>query len=108
METIDDVLHERLRGPRDVDGGQIGEPQVEDPRRQREDAGVMRDAPQLLEGEQVAARGRARQARTVGDFGDRQRRGLGAERADHRKPALESLDELASGGLVGDAGQRSA
>jgi hypothetical protein len=52
--------------------------------------------PELLQGEQDAARGRARDAREVGDLAQRQRRPLAREDLDHRHAAFQGLQRLLS------------
>ena len=74
--------------PRVADGRErLGE--VEDGRRQREGPLRRLDVAEVLEGQQDAARGGPGQAGPLGDLADRQARGVGAERAQDRQPALE-------------------
>jgi hypothetical protein len=52
--------------------------------------------PELLEREQDAARGGARDAREAGDLAERQRRPLAREHLDDRHPSLQRLERLLS------------
>ncbi len=94
VERGGDLLHERLRHVGHVNRGQIGEPEVEDARRQGKQLGALDDVTEVAQGEQVAARHRARQAGALGDVGDGQLARVGAKHLDDREAALEALNEF--------------
>ena len=73
---------------------QVRVAELEHARGERELLAVGADVAEVGEREQEAARGGAGEAGAAGDVGQRELGVLGAERADHREPALERLDEV--------------
>ena len=71
-------------------------------RRQREQLAVARDIAAVLQGEQDAARGGARQTGGSRDFAQRHRRSAIAKRLQQPQTAVEALDKV--GGAGGAAG----
>ena len=73
---------------------QVRVAELEHARGERELLAVGAHVAEVGEREQEAARGGAGEAGAAGDVGERELGVLGAERADHREPALERLDEV--------------
>ena len=78
----------------------VGDAELEHPRRERERAAVGPDVAQLRQRQQDPAGRRPGQPRRGGDLGERRRRAAGPERGDHLEPAGQRLDEVGSGALA--------
>jgi hypothetical protein len=90
---LDEPLEVRLGHVRQSERREVGEAELEHPGRQRETPAGLLHVAEALEREHEAARCRARELAGAGDVAQRHRLGA-VQRADHRQPARERLDEV--------------
>src|SRR5579884_1696807 len=96
------------RHVRKAQARQVGEPQLEHARAQREAAAVVADVLELLERDQEPSRRCPRQPRLARHLAQRQRPVSRVEGADHRQPPLERLHEVGTASRGHAFGRRAA
>ena len=93
---LDELLHQRLGDLPEVQRGQVGPAQVQDARREGEEAAVGADVAELLEREQDPPSRRAGDAGVPGDVGEREGGALAREDLNDGHGTLQRLQSLPS------------
>ena len=96
VNLLDQFDHVRLSQLPEGLRVQVGEPEVEHARAQREVLAVEAGVPELDQGQQQPPRRAARQARLSGDIAERHRRGARIEGFDDREPLRERPHKIAA------------
>ena len=96
MDPADQLLHVRLGHLGQAHAGEVRVAQLQHPGAQREVAAVASDVAQLHERQQEPPGRGPGEAGGPGHLRQRQPGMLGVERADHRQPPVQRLDEVAA------------
>ena len=100
VQRVRHLFHEGLDHARDVEGGEVGEAEIEQPRCEAESIGVLYNVAEGLESLQVTPGGRPGEACSLGDVGDGEPWALRRKRPDNRQTTFKSLDVLTGAGLA--------